>query len=145
MMISILCGDVHKFFQRELLLSTHARSQGRWRVCEKNILCGEQITTCGVSCTTSSFHFEFVSRTPSFTTVSPPGNREPEPDLSYQLIAQFVTQRAFELSIDRTKIPLGDGRELGKSKEFQSEFQQNCREKEGSIEAALAENIFRMR
>ena len=64
-MISILCGDVHKFFQRELLLSTHARSQGRWRVCEKNILCGEKITTCGVRCTTSSFHFEFVSRTPS--------------------------------------------------------------------------------
>ena len=42
-MISILCGDVHKFFQRELLLSTHARSQGRWRVCEKNILCGKKL------------------------------------------------------------------------------------------------------
>ena len=79
------------------------------------------------------------------TTVSPPGNREPEPDLSYQLIAQFVTWRAFELSIDRTKIPLGDGRELGESKEFWSEFQQICCKKEGSIEAALAENIFRMR
>ena len=52
------------------------------------------------------------------TTVSPPGNREPEPDLSYQLIAQFVTWRPFELSIDRTKIPLGGGRELGESKEF---------------------------
>jgi len=76
---------------------------------------------------------------------SPPGNREPESDLSYQLIAQFVTWWAFELSIDRTKIPLGDGRELGESKEFWSEFQQNYRKKAGSIEAALAENIFRMR
>jgi len=34
------------------------------------------------------------------------------------LIAQFVTWRAFELSIHRTKISLGDGRELGESKEF---------------------------
>ena len=76
---------------------------------------------------------------------SRPYLREPEPDLSYQLIAQFVTWRAFELSIDRTKNPLGDGRELGESKEFWSEFQQICCKTEGSIEAALAENIFRMR
>ena len=61
------------------------------------------------------------------------------------MIAQFVTWRAFELSIDRRKIPLGDGRELGELKEFWSEFQQICCKKEGSIEAALAENIFRMR
>ena len=66
-------------------------------------------------------NFKFDRRGPSLdirSWVSPPGNREPEPDLSYQLIAQFVTWRAFELSIDRRKIPLGDGRELGESKEL---------------------------